>query len=619
MREFAEQELVIPTGPFAGRRFRVHRQPWAGLWLDAIDSRRWRRHWHTGGQQGGKTLLASVLPVLYHIFEIEEDVIFGVPSLDMVMDKWNDDLFPAIEASRYRDLLPRTGRGSKGGTPSRVEFGNGVGLRFMTAGGGDKARAGKTGRVLVTTEADGFDEVGGSSREADKFSQLEGRLSAFGDQAVLYAECTLSTDDGRTYKEIKAGTDSRIAIRCPHCRHFVTPERDHLIGWKDQPDVLSASDNARTVCPKCGATWTEEDRRTANLDARLVHAGQEIDQDGIPTGSPKRTNTLGFRWTAANNLLRTQGEVGAAEWKASRESDDERGEKVMRQFYWALPHVGGKQALTKLEAHAITLRMGEWKRNELPPDTVCITCGIDLGDVSDCHYTAIAWRPGGTPHVIEYERLNVPSNELGVEMALMKTLRGFRDDVVMKGWEDAKRKVVPVVAFVDSGKWTQTAYAFCAESGLPFFPAKGFGTTQAQRMVELDGVMLRHSPQDNGIQLFDINADVAKNAVHNRLKQPADKPGALTLFKTSKPADHLTFAHHLLAERVEQEFVPGRGLVTKMVPVRRQNHYLDSTALAYAAGQLAGQGVIAVGAIAEPETPMPVVERNPINAHRGRW
>jgi hypothetical protein len=75
LRQFAEAELVIPDGPSAGRRFRAHRQPFAGLWLDAVDSGRWTRYVATGPTQSGKTLCCFVLPLLYHLFEIGETVI----------------------------------------------------------------------------------------------------------------------------------------------------------------------------------------------------------------------------------------------------------------------------------------------------------------------------------------------------------------------------------------------------------------------------------------------------------------------------------------------------------------------------------------------------------------
>ena len=43
LREFAESEIIIPDGPFAGRRFRCDRQLYTRLWFEAIDSGPWNR------------------------------------------------------------------------------------------------------------------------------------------------------------------------------------------------------------------------------------------------------------------------------------------------------------------------------------------------------------------------------------------------------------------------------------------------------------------------------------------------------------------------------------------------------------------------------------------------
>jgi hypothetical protein len=153
------------------------------------------------------------------------------------------------------------------------------------------------------TEVDGMDTAGGGSREADKITQLEGRTTAFGDRARVYLECTVSIEAGRIWQEITQGTDSRIALRCPFCRAYVTPEREHLLGWQDAPDVAAAKERARLVCPACGELWDDQDRREANADAVLLHRGQSIDDADRVAGDPPRTETLGFRWTAANNLL----------------------------------------------------------------------------------------------------------------------------------------------------------------------------------------------------------------------------------------------------------------------------------------------------------------------------
>jgi hypothetical protein len=183
LEEFAEQEIVLPSGPYAGRRFRGDRHPAGRLWLRELDSGRWQRAFLTGPNQDGKSLLGFVIPTMYLLFERQETVILGVPSLDLVKDKWSIDLRPTIQASQYAEQLPTSGGGSRDGESVLFEFRNGARLRFMTAGGDDQSRAGFTSPNLVVTETDGFDKVGGNSREGDKFSQLVRRTLAFGDRA----------------------------------------------------------------------------------------------------------------------------------------------------------------------------------------------------------------------------------------------------------------------------------------------------------------------------------------------------------------------------------------------------------------------------------------------------
>ena len=142
MRQFAEEEIVIPSGPFIGRRFRCARQPYTGLWFDQIDSGRWSRCVATGPTQSGKSLTCFVIPMLYHLFEMGETVICGLPDMDMAADKWREDILPVIDQSRFRSLLPSAGGGSRGGRVESLQFANGATLKFMSGGGSDKSRGG---------------------------------------------------------------------------------------------------------------------------------------------------------------------------------------------------------------------------------------------------------------------------------------------------------------------------------------------------------------------------------------------------------------------------------------------------------------------------------------------
>ena len=56
------------------------------------------------------------------------------------------------------------------------------------------------------------------------------------------------------------------------------------------------------------------------------------------------------------------------------------------------------------------------------------------------------------------------------------------------------------------------------------------------------------------------------------------------IHSTSVSRQHQTFAKHILAEEYRETFVPGRGMVRKFIPISHNNHWLDATYMAAAAG-----------------------------------
>lgn len=309
---------------------------------------------------------------------IGETVICGLPDMDMAGDKWREDILPVIEQSRYRNLLPRSGSGSRGGKVEALQLRNGATLKFMSGGGSDKSRAGFTARVVVITETDGMDRPGAASRESDKITQLEARTRAYGSRKRIYMECTVSTEQGRTWQEYQQGTRSRILLPCPHCGEFVAPERDHLTGWQAADSHLAAKLQARFICPSCNTAWSEEQREVANHNAKLIHGKQKI-ENHIVVGAAPQTETLGFRWSAVNNQFLTAGDVAADEWRASRAADQELAEREMRQFVWCVPVEASKRTQTPLEIMELAARQGSWGRGIVPPDTRWLTAAIDIG------------------------------------------------------------------------------------------------------------------------------------------------------------------------------------------------------------------------------------------------
>lgn len=583
----------------------------------------------TGPNQDGKSLLAFVIPTLYLLFERKETVILGVPNSNLVNDKWQKDLLPAIKASKYADLLPRSGAGSRSGEAMSITFQHGPTLRFMTGGGDDQSRASFTSSRLMVTETDGFDEVGSSSREGTKFAQLERRLLAFGDQARLYSECTVSFETGRTWQEYQAGSRSRIVLPCPHCSAWVTPEREHLVGWQDAEDEQAAIANAKIACPTCGAVWTNDQRIDANQQAKLLHRGQEIDSNGQITGDLPRTNTLGFRWTVVNSVINRErlAMVGGIEWRAARSADEDAADRDVRQSQWALPAKPKSVDVSKLDVALLMRRvLPNHGSGIVPSDTQWITVGCDIGKRL-CHWTAIAWRPRATPHVFAYGRIEVPVDTMAEEEAILLALRDWRDETIEQGWQEHRADLV----YVDAGNWRDTVLKFCDESG--YFPTVGIGHGQrtdnawkrpgGTRVIdEHDGYTEVRIPA--GDTIIEVKVNQWKSWLHARLRTPLKtdggviSPGALTLFDSR---EHLSFAKHMTAERQIEKFSPREGTVTVWEKVSANNHWFDSTVLACVAGNAVGarlQDDEAPDSSTPPPPPQGSRRQGFVNAYRGQ-
>jgi len=603
LREFAEAEIYIPEGPYQGLPYRVSRQPFAGLLFDAIDSGQWTRVAAVGCVQSGKSLQTWVLPIVYTLFELGETCIAGVPDMHATAaDKWSKEILPVIELTRYASLLPTKGKGSKGGTPEAIEFGNGATLKFMSGTGSDAKRSSFTARIACLTEVDKYDTAGAASKETGPVGQMEARTLAFDDDRRIFLECTPTHDEGRIWLEYAGGTQSRIVCECPHCGKWQTPERENLKGWQEATGAADASRKAFFECAECAKPWTEAQRRRMNQSAKLIHAGQEIGPDGEIHGKPVETATLGFRWNAFNNLFWRSGTIGAKEFSVAAGADEEDGEKELLQFWWGLPFEPKEIDIAPIDPEQLKRRTSRLPRGQAPAETVAISVGVDVGKYL-LHYVSIAWLPDTTGHVIDYGVVEADADSLGINWAAKVALRELRD-LLMAGYtvQGAADPMVPGQVWIDSG-WEVTQpeiYAFCRapEHRGRFWPTKGYGylqqtdrvyraPTKKTREIRIIGRDYHFARQrEHKVDLVHLNSDVWKTDVRDRLGRPEDQSGALLLFLA--PAnEHQRFSKHIDAERPKEIDHPTRGRVTIWEPVRRANHYLDASAYACAAGHRA--------------------------------
>lgn len=303
-------------------------------------------------------------------------------------------------------------------------------------------------------------------------------------------------------------------------------------------------------------------------------------------GERPETFTLGFRWSAADNMFTNAGLIAIEEWKKLNATVDEQSdERKLRQFVWALPIEDTTETTLTISANAVRRRMGSHGRGIVPAG--CGFAGfLDLGQ-RVCHWSAVA---GGDRYsVVDTGVVEVPQGDRTVEDGIRLALWQWYDRV-MEGWSDGRR---PAIVGVDSGKWSTVVYEFIREvsklnSGVMWFATKGHGLSQDQGRVYTmpdkrteairyigDRYHLRLQ-EEHRIYLMHMDSDAWKSRVHAALTTEMGEPGSLVLWQAGQEdTDVWTLSKHLTAEKGIEEFDPKRGMVKRWVRTNRNNHLLD--------------------------------------------
>lgn len=595
MFDFACEELILPEGPFQNLRFRPERQPFSGLLLHAFDSGRFNRFAVTGCVQSGKTLTASVLPVLYHLFEMRQNVVYGVPSMEIATDKWRSELLPAIEKNPwFRSMLPQKGASSRGSVKvDSIQFANGAILKFASAQGGDSKRSGFTAPVAVLTEIDKM-KASSTSDEADPIRQIEARTVAYGSKRRIYLECTTSVESGRIWQEYVGGAKSLFVCPCQNCNEWVTPESEHFVGYQDADDEITAGEESVFQCPNCDKSISESHRRTMVYRSRIILDGQQISKSGDVVGDGKRSETLGVRWNAFNNLFWDYQFLGRKAWTAMRAADADSAQREIQQFVWVKPFEPDddtEQVLSFSDVQRQTVSIG---RGQAPRNTKQIVLGIDVAK-KQCHWTVAALTIDRKAHVFDYGIFKIDQSK-PYSIAFREALGEFRNRIRNDelGWNvnaihmalvDAHwnpREVRLGIKRLKDRNWKSSI-------GLGR-PHMGKVTTYchpAKRTRDVIRIGRNHYERLSSttcVRVINFDANFFKQQLLDHFRLTED--GAMTVFNSSNPNEHLTFANHLGSEKLVKRFDDKKGYITEFQRTgKRQNHWLDSSSLCLVAAE----------------------------------
>lgn len=583
--DFAEDEIVMPDGVRRDMKYTSAFMPWDKEFFKILDSSKYNRFWTLGSVQSGKTFRVTVIPALYHLFEIEEDYILGAPDERLANEFYNSKIKPIIKLSKYRKYLPKEGKGSRGGSVQSLLFSNGARLRFMGAGGGDSQRSGYTARAIGITEADKFDTSGAVSRETDPISQMEARAESYGDNARIYAECTVSSSIGRVYQEVVDwGSNSRCLFECPHCKTYIPFEREYFIGWQGKDNEIDAREGAAYMCPECSVLWSESDRQLALRKPKMTH------EDG------KKSKTFGFSWNAMSSGLLTMANIAQKEFVAERaDTDDSR--KRINQFVWSIPYDKDTAEMSEISKDAVLKKINKYMKGVAPDETEKITVGIDVGKYW-CWWVAVAWRGLAEGYVIDYGHIAVPQSDQRSDLSILSSLSQFKEDTLDNGWKVGNEIRKPDLVLVDSGYEADMVYRFTKDSGSKYLPCKGFGTRRDEKTwsapkatpTRTIGHEWAVSALPSGVNLVEIHSDFWKTSVHEGFLAGMGNPGNISIYNDEKK-NHLKFARHICAEVQKSEFLPGKGIRNYWEVLSRDNHHFDVLCYARVSADILGLGM----------------------------
>lgn len=655
--------MVIPEGRYQGSLWQPEFQPFAYHLLHLMDTLPYRRFAVTGCVQSGKTLVALVFNLCWHLFELRQSVIFMVPELNMAEKKYTDEIEPVINASPFlrrmaygsaqRFSVPK-GSGSRGGFSNTIRFANGCRLEFMGATGNDSRRSSSTAQVVFKTEVDRYDTAAESSREAAAAQTVEDRTASFDDSAYIYEECTMTTVDGRINQQVRKGTDHSVHYPCPHCGHLVRPRRADFVGVEGCNTIIEAKKNGGFKCPRtnCSAEINQAEREAMLQTGVPVAVTQKarIGSDGaaLIEGELKPTETFSFWWNAFDNRFWKTATLAAKEWNALYSDDLDDEDKQARQKRWAEPAASSSLDISKL---TMTKLIGSTSdslgRNEVPLGTKWVSAGCDVRE-TQLHFVVRAWTFDEVHqilqgHAIDVGWVPVERDKYGAQEGVKRALRTFRDERAMKKgfYHDSEgNHFVPGWTLIDAGykeRWVWEFVHECISMGLKtWIPVLGRGQsdpnirgtyvhpervddpTKPNRKVLWigDECHLRRSSRyadvfaAAGCELppmyLLINTDEGKAFIRDGYDAPADANGKLFCFKPSDASERDTiqdYRKQLLSEKETLVYVDGRGMVRKYSnESQKRNHYADCDNYACYGVQLCG-APISLGRRLQPIEP----------------
>lgn len=540
------------------------------------------------GAQMGKS--EALLDIIGHQFDQRPSPVISVgPNLQYITDEWEPRLMEMLEGVPSLRARLLTGKRMK----KTLKTISGQRLKLAHAGS-STALKGMSASLAISDEADEFlENVKG---QGDPFTLIDHRGNAFADftHAVVSTpssgprEVVMDPESGLEFWGVQDGSDLESPIwamwqsgtryhwtwKCPHCGDRFVP-RFSCLGDVD-PKRLSPSQAMRhghLICPNNGCIITEDHKDGMNEGGLYVAPGQSVDADGVVTGGPPESTTVSFWVSGLASPFVTWGQRLAEYVEAFHAGDQEALQTAMNAGFGELWSPTGGDAPEWEEVKKLAL---PYRDGDVPEGVVFLTAGVDV-QKNRLVYTVRGWGARQESWLITAGELWGPTDEhdvwVDLEDLLASTFGGMHiaRTFVDAGFRPGKKDAVP----------EHRVYELARRNSRRVYATKGFDTRPTPLSVNRIEVNANGGRAKYGLDLVRLSTDFFKSWVHERIRWPEDQPGGWHLHENVTDE----YCRQIVSEaRVRKPKSSG----FQWIVTYRENHGLDTEALAYAAAYMLG-------------------------------
>lgn len=249
--EFADQEIILTSGPLAGTRWQTDFAPYQRGIMDAFHEPGVEIVVVMGSSQWGKTSIA-VNVVAYHMAHDPCNILVVEPTVDpMAKDFSKNRLEPTIAASPVlRDIVSRKRMKDASNTTLEKTFRGGY--VAMTGANSAASLAARVIRVLILDEVDRYDDHVGDEGSTIAVALKRTTTWRRRRRILMLSSPTLVGYTIDAWHQ--RGDQRRYYVPCPQCQHM------HTYEWKQVRWTENDPRTARIHCPACDYAIGEAER-----------------------------------------------------------------------------------------------------------------------------------------------------------------------------------------------------------------------------------------------------------------------------------------------------------------------------------------------------------------------